>query len=185
MLLAGHVDLLSLSQNRDRQSGLPSWVPDWSDKIVRPSGQLPSDTFFAASAAQPFTPASNEISADLESVTLKGYLVDIIENLILGWTPRDNYMSEDLPQLGKYLQDIRDLCERSNAKVRNTQFEIYTNASDRAGAHIRIPIADQELNVNQFGAGGTQRATQVSHLRYKNLLDHIDGKLDTPSGSAG
>lgn len=181
MLFAGQIDVLSLSQNRDRTSGLPSWVPDWRDKIIRPSGQLSKNTFFAASSPKLFIPANNIVGTNPDCVTLKGYFVDIIEDLILGWTPRDDYMKEDLPQLGKYLESVRNLCNKSNTKAWVNSFEIYTKASDRANAHIRIPIADQEININQFGIGGLQGATTLSQRRYASLLEHIDGKLSTPS----
>jgi hypothetical protein len=184
MIFAGRIDVLSLSQNRDRTSGLPSWVPDWRDKIIRPSGQLSKNTFFAASGPQSFIHAYNKVGTGLACVTLKVYLVDIIEDLIPGWTPRDDYMKEDLPQLGKYLENIHNPCDKSNAKAWVNSFEIYTKASDRADAHIRIPIADQEMNINQFGVGGLQGATVLSQRTYASLLEHIDGKLGPPSDAA-
>jgi len=184
MLFAGQIDILSLSQNRDKTCGLPSWVPDWRDKIIRPSGQLSKDTFFAASGPQLSTSKYKIVGSNLDGITLKGYHVDIIEELIPGRTTRDQYMKEDLPQLGKYLESIRSLCDKSNAKAWVNFFEIYTKASDRADAHIRIPIADQEMNHNQFGVGGLQSTTALSQRAYTSLLEHIDGKLDTPSHAA-
>lgn len=185
MLFAGHIDLLSLSQNRDRSPGvLLSWVPDWRDKILRPSGQLPKDTFFNASRILPTDSADNKFGMDMGCVNLKGSLVDVIEDLVPGWTPREDYMKEGLPQLGKYLESIRNLCENSNAKAWVHSSEVYTKASDRADAYFRIPIADQEMNTNNFGVGGLKGATSVSQRAYASLLEHIDGKLSKSSDAA-
>jgi hypothetical protein len=81
MLSAGHIDVLSLSQNRDRTSKLPSWVPDWRDKIIRPSGQISKNTFFTASGPESRRSAYKIAGTGLDGVNLKGYLVDIIEDL--------------------------------------------------------------------------------------------------------
>jgi hypothetical protein len=127
-----------------------------------------------------FIYAYDIVGTNLDCVTLKGYLVDVIEDLVPGWTRRDDYMKDDLPQLGKYLVSIHNLCDKSNAKAWVNFFEIYIKVSDRADAHIRT-IADQEMNSNQFGIGGLQGATTLSQRTYANLLEHLDGKLSTPS----
>ena len=152
-------------------------MPDWRDKIIRPSGQLSKNAFFTASGPESLRSAYIIAGTGLDGVTLKGYLVDVIEDLVPGWTPRDDPMKDDLPQLGKYLESIRNLCDRSNAKAWVNIVEIYTKASDRADAHIRIPIADHEMNTDQFGIGGLQGATALSQRTYASLLEHIEGKL--------
>jgi len=170
MISGGYVDLLSFSQNKARRSGLPSWVPDWRDKIIKPCGGLPRDTIFSASGRHTFANSEKEIDTHSHSIALNGYSIDIIEELIPGWTDQPTISENYWQDLGSYLNNIRDLCSKSNSKFTKTGVDIYTTQSDRYGAHIRIPIADQETNTEQFGRGGTQRVTVESSKRYASAL---------------
>jgi hypothetical protein len=173
MITAGNVDLLSFAQNRERRSELPSWVPDWRDQIMKPSGGLPRNTLFAASGRHTFIPSEEKVDPHSSSISLKGYSIDVIEDLMPGWTPRPTASENYWRDLRQYLNSIRYLCNTSNSKLTDTGIDIYRTQSDREDAHIRIPVADQETNTEQFGVGGTQRATVESSKRYASALEHV------------
>lgn len=185
MITAGHIDLLSLSQNRDRESGLPSWVPDWRDKIMRPSGGLPMDTPFAASGRHTFVPSEEQKNPHSHSISLKGYSIDVIEDLIPGWTPRPTASDDDWRDLDRYLRSVRNLCSISNSKLSNNGLDIYHTEADKDNGHIRIPIADQETTTEQFGVSSTQRATVESAKRYAHLEEHMRQHPNPVSPEAG
>lgn len=108
LIMTGNADLLSFSQHhfghtRDKSSEyLPSWAPDWSNSIVRPSGQLPWDTAFAASGNTCFQCPSENSNVGTE-LALDGWIVDTIERICPPWIDPDENANKNEHNTKKYL----------------------------------------------------------------------------------
>lgn len=174
---SGQVDFLSLSQPQGREPDLPSWVPDLrAEWILRPCGQLPWDSSFKAFHLSPesvnsSTPAETEILIPSQ-IRLLGYQVDIIEEIGRPWTPHyiDGCSGESsLPAISDYLADIKSICAKSDAKLAETQHDIYSNDTDRLLASKRVPVADQE----EYGTGFIRRAGKDSDEGYDHITQHL------------
>ncbi|KAG4441647.1 hypothetical protein IFR05_002854 [Cadophora sp. M221] len=174
---SGQVDFLSLSQPQGRQPDLPSWVPDFrAEWILRPCGQLPWDSAFKAfhlspESVYPRTHDETEIHVP-NQVRLLGYQVDIIEEIGRPWAP--HYLNgcsaeSNLPAISDYLADITSICAKSDAKLAETQHDIYTNDTDRSSARKRVPVADQE----EYGTGFIRRAGKDSDEGYDHVTQHL------------
>jgi hypothetical protein len=164
----GHVDLLSLSQNRDRKTDVPSWVPEWRERIIRPCGQLPWDTSFNACGSKTYsTPTS---TADHPNqITLRGYTVEAIEVLSDPWTPSIDDYKTNIPDVAAFLSSISKFCQSSNEKRETTSMNPYPNPSDRDTAISKTPVADQE----QYGIGFIRRATEDTQVGLQDLVEKI------------
>ena len=173
---SGQVDLLSLSQPQGKNAGMPSWAPDWrAEWILRPSGQLPWDSSFKAFCLHAGYKSLDTITmkeADsADQIKLRGYVVDMIEEIGRLWTPPylEGYSGESsLPLIAAYLTDITNFCTKSDQKISKSKDKIYSNDSDRILAHKRIPVADQE----EYGTGFIRRAGENSDQGYEHVKQH-------------
>ncbi|MCJ1258316.1 hypothetical protein MMC24_006148 [Lignoscripta atroalba] len=190
MITSGHIDLLCFSQGsattgdppETAKDRVPSWVPDWRVKMLRPYGQLPWDTPFSAFGRLGFRNTSSLKILTSVQLNISGCRVDVLEDVIQsvatimetakpGWKPSGRELPKgDSLLWGEYLSKTKDLCARSNAKHIEVGVDIYSNASDREAAHIRFPIADQE---EYSDIAFIRRATEASNLGYHQLIDDI------------
>ncbi|PVH80534.1 HET-domain-containing protein [Cadophora sp. DSE1049] len=176
IIQSGQVDLLSLSQPQGRDINMPSWTPDWrAEWILRPSGQLPWDSAFTAfSLPTEFADLGTLTVSEGDSanqIRLRGYAVDVIEELGRTWTPPyvEGYSGESsLSLISAYLTDITNFCTKSEEKVTKCRENIYAKDSDRISAHKRVPVADQE----EYGTGFIRRAGRGSDEGYDHVMQH-------------
>ena len=170
LIESGQVDLLSLSQPQRKEKDLPSWVPDWrAEWILRPCGQLPWDTTFAASGDSAFRRASDAEDKYWEKLNLSGFKVDVIEAVRTAWQPDLLKGCNGISEIETYLHDTAELCDMSNTIYSKSSVQIYANPAARDNAHIRIPVADQE----DSGMGRIRRATEYCHQGYTATQEEI------------
>ena len=176
IIYSGQVDLLSLSQSQGRDTGMPSWAPDWRAQwILRPSGQLPWDSSFKAccmdSPAIDLDAITMDENDSADQLRLRGYVVDVVEEVGRTWTPPylEGYFGESsLPLITAYLADIADFCAKSETKISTSKENIYANDFDRISALKRVPVADQE----EYGTGFIRRAGKNSDDGYEHIKQH-------------
>ncbi|KAM5345486.1 hypothetical protein ACJ41O_011348 [Fusarium nematophilum] len=135
MIQKGRVEVLSFSQfpKEDDLKNLPSWAPDWRPMLA------PSYYTIWESAEDHLLAASGDTQVSLEPVEdpsilgIRGYLVDVIEEVGETWHTSDAH-----PLHHRLLNSIASLCAKSAAKGE----PIYSSAFRRATAVWRVPVGD-------------------------------------------
>jgi hypothetical protein len=118
-------------------------------------------------------PKSDEDSSN--ELHLRGFQVDVIEELGRQWTP--DYLEgcsgeEHLPIIATYFSDINELCSKAEEKVSQNKIAVETPTSSNYDlARKRIPVADQE----QYGIGFIRQAGEESDKGYDDLVQDIAG----------
>ncbi|KAM0334422.1 hypothetical protein ACHAQA_001448 [Verticillium albo-atrum] len=133
MLMQGHIDVLSYCQRRQK-TPLATWAPDWRLPIKKPCVGSPWIGSFCASGE---TLKDQVVGApDLNTVTLRGVLVDNIKQVGGIWDP--NWLVPlDCGAALAYLAEIRDLCAAS------PQYAATKRADGVNTDMMRIAIADR------------------------------------------
>jgi hypothetical protein len=143
-----------------------------TSEILRPCGQLPWNTSFAASGTQSFNlhPSIDKIPS--EQLSLYGYTIDTIETVAEPFHPGPKGISKIYDQVLRYFDDIERLCKHSDAKFTSTGDDIYNGAKDvRLSACFLVPTADQEAHGAIFFIC---RATiPYSRAGYEDILEDI------------
>lgn len=143
-------------------------------ELRRPCGEFTWDSAFRASGQHKYELLPTD-SAQLPNILkLKGIRIDVIEATGSHWRP-NTIGTPRLDLIAPYLAEIEEFCLKSNSKQEGNSHEIYVNTSDRADAHYRIPVADQEMT----NIGYRRRATQVTKEGYTEVLE------DTKRGAPG
>jgi hypothetical protein len=171
IISTGNVDLLCFVQHRNANTTLPSWVADWGGKdrqpdILCPSGQEPWNTSFSASGTQLFQIPSTFNSLPATEISLYGYLIDEVEAVASPW----NSGIQNHEDISKYLSEISQLCDESDAKFASTTRDVYEDPATRSTARFLVPTADQE----RYGVGFVRRATATfSRDGHAQVLEEI------------
>ena len=179
LLLAGDMDLLALSQKAMSETipVLPSWAPNWHEKIQFPSawfrtaafndGTIMGNSLFLASSGSEVEARSslaydlNERPGPIRSILFRGVLIDKILEAKSTYLRSESLETSEVNRLlGSLFEDISSLCKQS----KRLGFGTYTASSLRE-AVWRIPIRDHEAAFD--GTDKFRRATQLSHRRYK------------------
>jgi len=179
MIASGHVDILAFSQPIEKDSTMPSWVPDWRKDVKQPFGQLPWDTPYLASGSTKFVRNLDQ-SLPISHLKIDGFFVDSIESL----RPQCN-QGEWLSMVHRheavtYLHNIMSLCQISNEKLKSSGVEIYADHSARETAYQRVPVADF------YSTGFVRRATiDECHLGHAEVVtDYIEWTNHRPNAEA-
>jgi hypothetical protein len=171
IITSGKVDLLICAQHMKKDLTLPSWVPDWRCKIRRSFAWLrieEAEPLFCASGGQALELIHND---DQRVLALKGYKVDVIEEVGGPWTGGSRLGGVDgsyfpLEEYITYLAQVRQMCLLSAAKGSN----IYPTSERRDEAIWRIPVGD----IDQDGDALPFRAKQACKLRYDHCVATLE-----------
>lgn len=156
---------------------VPSWVPDWRNKIVRPCGQLPWDTTFNTCSDHVFKQTAGFSSCPQNELELSGWIVDTISSIGMEWKPTDDDYNTNHWRIIRWLTHIAGHCKMSNEKFKNSNVDVYTKDQKayRESAHYLIPIADQE----QRSIGFIQKAGPNPHIKaaHQDTFDNVGRNL--------
>ncbi|RYP48532.1 hypothetical protein DL768_005611 [Monosporascus sp. mg162] len=180
IIRAGRLDILGLCRvgylrtepysKVDRDSALPSWVPDWSKPIVTAWGQCFEDGIYQASRNLPRINAAPTVLITpplAATLRLKALFLGTVSQLGSAWTP--HWEKEfDYAAAQLLFQEVEQFLSQS------VSIRVYTD-QQRSEGPWRIPIGDKEVNP----LGITVRATARSYNEYLELK-HFMASLQQP-----
>jgi hypothetical protein len=141
-LNCGYFDLLTLNQDSKTESGLPSWVPDWTSYIQRPCGGFKSDDCYQACGQGEPSISFQSLPCGCKTLNIKGCTVDRITKLGEPWLPTLNDWQEwtsSHPRCSAYFASIALFCTESD----KLGCSIYKHPAQRLEAPWRIPCANK------------------------------------------
>jgi hypothetical protein len=142
LLNCGYFDLLTLNQDPKNESGLPSWVPDWTSYIQRPCGGFKRDDCYQACGQEEPSISFQSLPCGRKTLNIKGYTVDTITKLGEPWLPTLNDWQEwtlSHPRCSAYFASLAAFCTESDELGCN----IYKHPSQRLEAPWWIPCANK------------------------------------------
>ena len=166
LLRQGYGRVLAWSQqpnNLKRLSGLPTWVPDFSNQILSPCNGTNYFEHFSASGKHRYASRASPIvsSHGANILALSCYKVDTVEQVGTDCWHGENYF--DIVAFAAYLNSIEKLCESRALRQAINPGCVVT--ADWAEAAWRIPSGDQE----QYG---NRRGTEAMHRDLKELREY-------------
>ncbi|KAG7284189.1 hypothetical protein NEMBOFW57_010552 [Staphylotrichum longicolle] len=112
MLQQGHIDVLAFSQSPKTHTDLPTWVPDWAMPVKMPCAGPPWRSPFCTSDPSSLSRQAVRL-AELDVLEIRGCLVDeVVECGGDVWDP-EWLQPLDVERAVAYLNQIRELCEKS------------------------------------------------------------------------
>jgi hypothetical protein len=199
LIQSGRVDTLLFAQHykgdtnqhltavHDKNAEIPSWVPDWRQKIQRSFAWLRDETgvpLFSASKGMTFEsetePTTDVPTTEEERVlTLKGYRVDEVEQVSQVWegAQRDWNSHDIFPSqaYNNYIEQVRQMCQLAKLKDIN----IHSTEQRRIEAEWRILVGD----IEQDASAKANRAEPSWKESYDKCLAelHLEIELITMS----
>ena len=138
LLEHGNSDLLLLCQFPKKIANLPSWVPDWTSDIRKPCGSLKEKGDYMACGQTAFEVVQMISHPTLPAISVKGVLVDEIEEVGAQWLPEGVHTIEAWDAISAITNDIERFCIHSNTLNNN----IYLRSEQRETAHASILTED-------------------------------------------
>ena len=158
----GHIDILVLCRLEDsRDAGLPTWAPDWTQKLPTPWGGFREDLLSRAAGDTVYTPGlTDKFGLSPTVLCFEAFFVGTICETGSAWKPS---FSTDFDYHGasRLLHETANFLSRDGTRYCADEIE---------QARWRIPIGDKELNP----IGTAQRATNKSSTEYLEMKALID-----------
>ncbi|KAH7088261.1 heterokaryon incompatibility protein-domain-containing protein [Paraphoma chrysanthemicola] len=163
----GNLQILARSRNPKLESGLPSWVPDWSQPppIMIWTPQFPVYSAGKCSLKQKIRVTGNKL-------TIRGIIAGRVEKVGCSWDFLSAVDVKDGPKtMQGILNNVRDFVD--------AHCFAYTTPEEKEDAMWRAPIVDTEFGV--FGENGryNRRATEPMHRAFRSLRQ--PSELSDPS----
>jgi len=167
----------NMKKTKDMDAEIPSWVPDWRQKIQRSFALLrdeTSDPLFSASKGMAFdsqTETTRDVPTveDKRSMTLKGYCVDEIEQVSQVWEGAQRDWNSRSPFPSQvyidYLEQVRQMCQLAKHK----DISIHSSEQRMIEAEWRIPVGD----IEQDASAKASRAKPAWREAYNKCLAEL------------
>jgi hypothetical protein len=165
-------------RTRDRDPKLPSWAPNWKERISPPWGQNVEDALFKVPGDEKFTEGrQNNLNTPEDVLAIRVRVVGRVRALggIIGtgvaWNPT-SLKTFDWVAAAILLTQVENLVNGTDKFPAENKY----SAEQRAEAVWKIPIGDKEMNE----LGLRQRATSKSNNEYTELISML--KMKTAVG---
>jgi hypothetical protein len=166
--------LRSRTRMSDRDSTLPSWVPDWTKVITPPWGESIADDLFKVPDRDNFIaryPLTQEPNSD--DLVLEVHLIGMVNLTGTCWhsTSIKNLDWAAILAIHKQLDAFLNKFGKSEEQGKTVPNPRYTEKQREEGIW-KIPIGDQEIN----DLGLRQRATAKSCEGHRDLISFLEGR---------
>jgi hypothetical protein len=176
LLRQGHVSALSLAQFSKSQSGLPSWVPNWSQPLgdslqgTSTDHMTPEAPYNVSGSLLPVEPVFSGVGAEM-SVSVSGFICDEIHDFCATWADFCSPHVQDITHLPlipakRYLEEILRL-----SFLRKT---LYKDFKELISGVARTATA--EIGYNDVG-----RWARIGNQRYQTAVSLLMIRANSPS----
>ncbi|KAF4629775.1 hypothetical protein G7Y89_g8367 [Cudoniella acicularis] len=175
LLKLGYMGILAWSQQPDwcsRLPDLPTWVPDFTNPVLKPCYDEIHYDLFSASGKHRYTfRASPLISSNGPNIlALSCFKVDKIQTLGEAWKGGNS----DFAHITQYLDSVEQLSViASKSRALRPGCVVIANWEE---APWRIPSGDQELH------GSRYRGTEAMHRDFQELRTYLDALVPGKTG---